>query len=81
MYADPWGQILNEFFNLDIKRARLLPENIVIVDGYDHNMYEWIKKTLSSWKDVSLVGVDSWQFENKKTAEKFITLFNLKWAT
>jgi len=80
MSSDPWTHILSNFFNLYSRRAYLLPENKVSIQGYNTDMYNWIHDTLANWKNVELVGVEVWQFENKKEAEKFITLFNLTWA-
>lgn len=80
MSSDPWAQIIDNFFNLYERRAHLLPENQVAIEGYNSDMYSWIHDTLAKWKNVELVGVEVYKFKHKKDAEKFITLFNLKWA-
>lgn len=41
---------------------------------------EWAEQQLASWKFVSRVERDQWCFFSKKQAEKFITLFNLRWG-
>lgn len=48
-------------------------------DRFDDHVY-WTQEQLSNWKDVSRSSWDQWIFKNKKDAEKFIILFNLKWA-
>jgi|688.fasta_scaffold100806_5 hypothetical protein len=80
MSSDPWAQILDNFFNLYERRAQLLPQNQVAIEGFDTDMYTWAHETLDHWKNVKLVDVAVWQFNNKRDAKKFITLFNLKWA-
>jgi hypothetical protein len=80
MSSDPWAQAVNAFFNVFVRRARLLPDNKVSIEGYNNDMYIWVRETLDKWKNVKTVGIELYQFENKKEAEKFITLFNLKWA-
>jgi hypothetical protein len=80
MSADAWGHVLDQFFDLHTRRARLRLENIVTIDGYHDEMYDWIQNTLRNWNDVESIDFDSWKFKDKKTAEKFITLFNLTWA-
>jgi hypothetical protein len=80
MSSDPWAQVLDNFFNLYERRARLLPNNRVAIEGYSNDMYAWVHETLDKWKNVELVDVEIYRFKTKKDAEKFITLFNLKWA-
>jgi len=41
---------------------------------------EWAQEQLKTWKDCSQVEHNSWGFINKKDAEKFKTLFTLKWT-
>ena len=41
---------------------------------------EWAAEQLSSWKFVTRLSHQEWKFFRRKDAEKFITLFNLKWA-
>ena len=40
----------------------------------------WAVEQLSEWKDVKRMAWDQWHFKYKKDADKFITLFNLRWA-
>ncbi len=80
MSSDPWTQVLDNFFNLYERRALLLPNNQVAIEGFHSDMYNWVHDTLDKWKNVELVDVEVYQFKNKKDAEKFITLFNLTWA-
>ena len=80
MSSDPWTHVLDNFFNLYERRAHLLSNNQVAIEGYNNDMFIWVHNTLDKWENVEIVGVELYQFENKKEAEKFITLFNLKWA-
>jgi len=41
---------------------------------------DWIEKQLATWKHVRRMSWDQWYFRSHKDAEKFVTLFNLKWA-
>jgi ferric-dicitrate binding protein FerR (iron transport regulator) len=41
---------------------------------------EWTQTVLSSWKSVNRMSHDMWYFKTKKEAEKFLTLFTLKWV-
>lgn len=40
----------------------------------------WCQEQLKTWKSVKRTAWDQWTFNNLKDAEKFQTLFNLKWA-
>lgn len=40
----------------------------------------WAADQLNSWPDCHRVSWDRWQFNHRKDAEKFRTLFTLKWA-
>lgn len=42
---------------------------------------DWAVKTLLSWKFVDRTDYNRWLFLNKNQAEKFITLYNLRWST
>lgn len=41
---------------------------------------EWSTKQLETWRNVKRMSYDQWYFKNKDDAEKFITLFTVKWA-
>lgn len=41
---------------------------------------DWTIEQLENWNGVKRMAYDIWQFNRKKDAEKFQTLFNLKWA-
>jgi len=41
---------------------------------------EWAADQLKSWPDCRRVSWDRWQFNYRKDAAKFKTLFTLKWA-
>lgn len=39
----------------------------------------WTEVTLLNWKTVHRLSWDSWQFDSKFEAEKFITIYRLTW--
>lgn len=41
---------------------------------------KWAEEQLKSWRFVARLSHQEWVFFNKRQAEKFVTLFNLKWA-
>lgn len=38
---------------------------------------EWCEKTLETWKNCKRQSWDTWSFDSKKNAEKFITYYNM----
>lgn len=68
---------------------------LVLVEHYEHNkeilaveqntvrfddIIFHVQEELKNWKHVRRMAWDQWNFKSKKDAEKFVTLFNLKWA-
>ena len=41
---------------------------------------EWVFETLKTWDTAKRTSWDMWEFDNKREAEKFITLYTLQWA-
>lgn len=41
---------------------------------------KWAEEQLKEWRFVTRLSHQEWKFFNKRQAEKFITLFSLKWA-
>ena len=41
---------------------------------------EWAAEQLHNWKFVTRLSHQEWKFLRRRDAEKFITLYNLKWA-
>jgi hypothetical protein len=41
----------------------------------------WVLGQLSTWADVKRMAHDMWYFKHKHDAEKFQTLYNLRWAS
>ena len=41
---------------------------------------KWAEEQLKSWRFVGRLSHQEWYFFNRKQAEKFVTLFNLRWA-
>ena len=40
----------------------------------------WSAEQLNKWIDVTRLSHQEWKFRSRNTAEKFLTIFNLKWA-
>ena len=68
---------------------------LVLVEHYEHrkeildvdqhtvrfdDIVSHVQDELRNWKNVRRMAWDQWNFKTKKDAEKFVTLFNLKWA-
>lgn len=45
-----------------------------------NDIINWATEELVKWPRVRRTAYDMWKFSNKKQADKFITLFNLRWA-
>lgn len=41
---------------------------------------EWAAEQLHNWKSVTRLSHQEWKFSRRRDAEKFITLYNLKWS-
>jgi hypothetical protein len=41
---------------------------------------DWADQQLATWKTATRFGHQEWKFSKQKDAEKFITLFNLRWT-
>lgn len=41
---------------------------------------DWIEQQLNNWKGVHRSGYESWQFDEKNIADKFIMLYNMTWS-
>jgi hypothetical protein len=41
---------------------------------------DWAAEQLANWKFVGRLSYQEWVFLNRAQAEKFLTLYNLKWA-
>lgn len=84
---DPWAQVLDQFFDIDKPKISLYLKgkkwNIRIA-SVKPEIYNWANSILSKWHNVNIKH-DHWnsehyEFKTRRDAEKFITLFNLKWA-
>ncbi len=42
---------------------------------------DWSLKQLDTWPDVRRMAHDMWYFKRRRDAEKFQTIYNLKWAS
>lgn len=56
---------------------------LYLTAGYDKldSRCDWAAEQLQSWKFVTRLSHQEWKFLRRRDAEKFITLFNLKWAS
>jgi hypothetical protein len=51
------------------------------LDSEQNNIViNWTTEQLSTWPDCRRISWDMWEFKRRKDAEKFKTLFILKWA-
>ncbi len=41
---------------------------------------EWANEQLTNWRFVYRISHQEWTFFNREQAEKFLTLYNLRWA-
>ena len=41
---------------------------------------EWATEQLKDWKFVNRLSYQEWKFERRADADKFLTIFNLKWS-
>ena len=46
---------------------------------FDESIF-WATEQLATWPNCRRIAFDRWQFKRRKDAEKFKTLFILKWA-
>jgi hypothetical protein len=50
-------------------------------DSKINQAINWTEDQLKSWPDVRRMAYDIWWFERRRDAEKFKTMFTLKWLT
>lgn len=43
------------------------------------NTINQVSEELKTWKGCRRIAWDRWEFDSRKNAEKFVTLFHLKW--
>lgn len=46
-----------------------------------NDVIDWTVNQLAGWENCTRMSFDMWYFKYKKDAEKFTTLFHLKWPT
>lgn len=54
--------------------------NIQTSSGCLDERINWTENELMKWKNVKRMSWDSWQFDCKRSAEKFITLYYIQWV-
>lgn len=73
-------EINSETYYLDT--IEVWPENCFVLNYTDSKWdkaISFIENELKNWPDVYKVNQDTWSFSSRNQAEKFITVFNLKW--
>lgn len=71
-----------------VRRDRIwsaMIEEIIEGDGYGTSTQfteavNWSTETLKTWPDCTRMSYDTWYFKERYQADKFNTLFSLKWA-
>lgn len=82
---DSWTHFLYNFYpylgktNIILKKFKRT-NWLIEINGSNTEMFDWVENNLSKNPDVEKLKSDSWIFNNRKSAERFIILFNLKWA-
>lgn len=82
---DSWTHFLNNFYPC-LGRTHIILKKfkktnwLIELNSSDIEVFTWVENNLSKNPNVEKLKADSWIFNNKKSAEKFIILFNLKWA-
>ena len=68
-------------------RLHLIEDFGIVDDAGNHfhtrNLDEcvkWVEEKLKEWPDCQRMSFDMWDFKQRNTAEKFITLFHLTWT-
>lgn len=59
----------------DLEQLKLFEDDITLDE-----VISWCTSELEKWQGVRRISYDMWKFPKKHDAEKFITLYNLKWA-
>ncbi len=95
-YLELWDKMQNTKIHADLsQRGRYwcislqedLPQEIPYGHKWEHDIgnlderVDWSCKQLESWPEVRRMAHDMWFFKRKRDAEKFQTLYNLKWAS
>ena len=71
-------QSIKDFPQMLNLRPIVVNDEMVVLGG---NMrLRAVQEELKNWTNVRRMAWDQWNFKYKKDAEKFVTLFNLKWA-
>ena len=83
-------RIITELFQRNKSWCIRLQEE-KLPNNYNHIVWEnpgkldervnWALEQLDTWSDVRRMAHDMWYFKRKHDAEKFQTLYNLKWAS
>ncbi len=85
---DPWTEVLNQFYGCGIGKNKIFlhpsGKNWKIQIIADYDIHKWAETILLDWNNVNPVRNDlileHYEFNNRRDAEKFVTLFNLTWA-
>lgn len=78
--------IIPKLFKLRRKWSVALEENWpddIEINNFSSSLdskVSWAESILSTWKTAHRTSWDTWQFDSKLDAEKFITIYHLTWA-
>lgn len=72
---------LNSSIRWRITIEEVWPDSVIGISTDKFDRYvEWSAQQLKDWPGVRRVSWDSWDFPNKREAERFIIIFNLSWS-
>jgi len=87
---DKYKQMLEEgpkiFADLSQRGRRwyITLQEELLLENYSSDQFdvcvEWTAEQLATWPDVKRSSYDMWSFKRKGDAEKFQTLYSMKWA-
>lgn len=84
IYEGPY--IKPKLYHITANRCKLTLEEVwpedVKTQISNHTLdtrISWVMDELSRWPGVKRVSWDSWEFSNKRAAEKFLTIYHITW--
>ncbi len=60
-------------------RVRIVEDSLYTWENLLDERCEWAEKQLANWRFVYRISHQEWVFINQRQAEKFLTLYNLRW--
>ena len=71
---------LSEYFKPKVFIHQAGDNFLAVVENATGEIYDWIDDLLYNHRYTQLNKSDAWVFEDRQSAEKFQTLFYLKWS-